>query len=99
VEVSASPGWRGVWLKESRGKNKTSEPDGYPVPRGTMLIRLLPRHFYGWRAMHRKPPCRATTIKGRKASRAQSILSATRVLARWELTALEALALTKMDWE
>lgn len=37
VEVTSSPGWRGVWLKQSQAPGRLSEPDGYPIPRGTML--------------------------------------------------------------
>lgn len=32
IEVTASPGWRGVWLKPGPNEQKRSEPDGYLSP-------------------------------------------------------------------
>ena len=37
VEVASSSGWRGIWLTQSKTPDRKSEPDGYPVPRGTIL--------------------------------------------------------------
>src|SRR5581483_11951563 len=38
MEVGNAVGWRGVWLLEGKGRGP-SVPDGYPVPRGTVLQR------------------------------------------------------------
>ena len=37
VQVTTDVKWRGVWLRSSRSEDKSSEPDGYPVHRGTMV--------------------------------------------------------------
>ena len=37
IEVTTQVAWRAVWLKPSRQQGARSEPDGFPVHRGTML--------------------------------------------------------------
>ena len=37
VQVTTDVKWRGVWLRTSGSEKKKSEPDGYPVHRGTMI--------------------------------------------------------------
>jgi hypothetical protein len=37
IEVSGDPSWRGIWLKQGSSRNRRSEPDRYPVPRGGAL--------------------------------------------------------------
>ena len=37
VQVTTDVKWRGTWLRASRSEEKKSEPDRYPVHRGTMI--------------------------------------------------------------
>ena len=37
VQVTTDVKWRGVWLRTSGSEKRKSEPDGYPVHRGTMI--------------------------------------------------------------
>lgn len=37
VQVTTDVKWRGVWLQASTREGRKSEPDGYPVHRGTMI--------------------------------------------------------------
>ena len=39
IEVSAASCWRAVWLIQSGRAKPPTKPSGYPVPRGTMVIR------------------------------------------------------------
>ena len=39
IEVSSASSWRGVWLIESGVQRPPTKPSGYPVPRGTMVVR------------------------------------------------------------
>ena len=98
VEVSNSHGLRGVWLKQSRTGTQPSEPDGYPVPRGIVLQRsgvsaLLwvagnaPRASFG-----------NNYYQGKKSIPRPLNLVRHAGSGPIDLTALEALALTKMDW-
>jgi len=39
IEVGAASCWRGVWLIPTGRRDHPSRPSGYPVPRGTMVVR------------------------------------------------------------
>ena len=97
-EVGAASCWGGVWLIPVRSaEHLASKPAGYPVPRGTMVVRSKNSALSGSRATRLGCPTRGTTIRERRASRAASARSACGEGAL-ELIAHEALALTKMDW-
>ena len=98
VEISASPGWRGVWLKESRDKNTPSEPDGYPVPRGTMLVRTGTSTLLWVAGNAPQASLKNDYYQGKKSIPRPINLIRHAGVGPIELTALEALALTKMDW-
>lgn len=98
VEVASSPGWRGVWLRQSCVAGQRSKPDGYPVPRGAMLQRSGVSVLV-WVAGNAP---RASS-KGNFYQGGKSIPRPIKLVrfvggGPLELTALEALALTKMDW-
>jgi len=98
VEVSSSPGWRGVWLKQGRRPRDRSEPDGYPVPRGTVLHRSG-RSILVWVAGNApQAALKGDYYQGKKSIPRPINLVRHAGGGQLEITALEALALTKMDW-
>lgn len=98
IEVGSSPRWRGIWLKQSEDPNKLSEPSGYSLPRGIMQIRT------GTSALLWVAGNAPTAAGGRDYFQGGKSIPRPINLIRhaakgsMELTALEALALTKMDW-
>jgi hypothetical protein len=98
IEVAASPGWRGVWLTESKNPKQPSRPDGYPVPRGTMLLRSG-RSALLWVAGNApQAALRGDYYQGKKSIPRPINLIRHAGTGAMELSGLEALALTKMDW-
>lgn len=98
VEVGAASCWRGVWLISSGRPKPPSRAAGYPVPRGTMVIRSGNSALV-WVAGN--APGVSNTgnyYQGKKSipKPLQLIRHAGR--GALELMAHEALALTKMDW-
>jgi hypothetical protein len=98
IEVSSSPGWRGVWLKQSSASNRPSEPDGYPVPRGTAL-QISETSMLVWVAGNApRASFQNDYYQGKKSIPRPISLVRHAGTGPLELIALEALALTKMDW-
>lgn len=100
VEVSGYAGWRGVWLLQNRNptSQQKSQPDDYPVPRGTMLQRSGNSALV-WVAGN--SPSAASSgdyYQGGKSIPRPINLVRHAGTGPIELTALETLALTKMDW-
>lgn len=98
IEVGAASCWRGIWLIPSGRPKPLTKPAGYPVPRGTMVIRAGNSALV-WVAGN--APEVSTTgnyYQGKKSipKPIQLIRHAGR--GSLELIAHEALALTKMDW-
>ncbi|WP_158898709.1 nuclease PIN [Burkholderia sp. L27(2015)] len=98
VEIGGSQSWRGVWLKESRVAGKKSEPDGYPVPRGTVLLRSGTSALLWAAGNAPKASLKADYYQGKKSIPRPINIVRHAGVGPLELTALEALALTKMDW-
>ncbi|MEO1750053.1 hypothetical protein [Thiofaba sp. EF100] len=98
VEVASSPGWRGVWLKESRIEGQRSEPDNYPVPRGTVLFRSGTSALVWVAGNAPRASLRNDYYQGKKSIPRPINITRHAGVGPMELTALEALALTKMDW-
>jgi hypothetical protein len=98
VEVSTGPHWRGVWLKESRDRGKRSEADRYPVPRGTMLICSGTSTLLWVAGNAPDASLENDYYQGKKSIPRPINLVRHAGVGPMELTALEALALTKMDW-
>ncbi len=99
VKVTTDVKWRGVWLQAPRSQGSKSQPDGYPVHRGTM-VPLSGTSALLWIAGN------APSVAQRGGSFFQggksipSPLIFTRQMGRGplEVIASELLALTKMDW-
>lgn len=98
IEISSNASWRGVWLIDSRRNDPPSKPSGYPVPRGTVVVRSGTSALL-WVAGN-APDVSSTGdyYQGKKSipKPLQLIRHAGR--GPIEVAALEALALTKMDW-
>jgi hypothetical protein len=98
VEIGSNSAWRGVWLIDSEDPSLLSKPSGYPVPRGALLIRSGVSALL-WAAGN--APGASTTgnyYQGKKSIPRPLVLTRHAGSGPLELTALEALALTKMDW-
>lgn len=98
IEVGSNSTWRGVWLVDSRRPNPPSKPAMYPVPRGTMLARSGTSVLL-WAAGN--APGASNTgdyYQGKKSIPRPLLLTRHAGRGPMETSALEALALTKMDW-
>lgn len=98
IEVGANSNWRGVWLIDSGKKDQPSKPSGYPVPRGTVVIRSGTSALL-WAAGN--APEVSTTgdyYQGKKSIPRPLHLTRHAGRGPLEVVAHEALALTKMDW-
>lgn len=98
IEVGANSSWRGVWLIDSGKKNPPSKPSGYPVPRGTVVIRSGTSALL-WAAGN--APGVSNTgdyYQGKKSIPRPLQLIRHAGRGPLEVIAHEALALTKMDW-
>lgn len=98
IEVGTGAAWRGVWQKRSVNPARRSEPDRFPVPRGTVFQRSGSSAFV-WVAGN--APGASTSgnyYQGKKSIPRPLVLTRFAGSGPLELTALEALALTKMDW-
>jgi len=98
IEVGTNASCRGVWLIESGRDGPKSKPSGYPVPRGVVVVRSGNSALL-WAAGN--APGVSNTgdyYQGKKSI--PRPLQLTRHAGRGplETVALEALALTKMDW-
>lgn len=98
IEASSSPGWRGVWLKQSNSVDRKSEPDGYPVPRGTVLYKTGSSILVWVAGNAPRASSSRDYYQGKKSIPRPISLVRHAGTGPMELTALEALALTKMDW-
>ena len=98
VEVGAASCWRGVWLIPSGLPKPPSKPAGYPVPRGTVVVRSGNSALV-WVAGN--APGVSNTgnyYQGKKSIPKPLQLVRHAGSGPLELIASEALALTKMDW-
>lgn len=98
VEVGAASCWRGVWLIESGRQKPPTKPSGYPVPRGTMVVRSGNSALVWVAGNAPEVSNKGDYYQGKKSipKPLQLIRHAGR--GSLELIAHEALALTKMDW-
>lgn len=98
IEISSRSTWRGVWLVESRDQNNRSAPARYPVPRGTMLARSGTSALL-WAAGNATGVSTSLDYyQGGKSIPRPLVLMRHAGRGPLETVALEALALTKMDW-
>lgn len=98
VEIGSNSTWRGVWLINSGSRSSPSKPSMYPIPRGTVLLRSGVSALL-WASGN--APRASTTgnyYQGKKSIPRPLMLTRHAGSGSLETTALEALALTKMDW-
>ena len=98
VAITVDVAWRGVWLKEPRRAGYKSEPDRFPVRRGTMAP-LSGTESLLWVAGNAPAvSSRGNFYQGGKSIPTPLLLRRHAGGGPLELAAAEALALTKMDW-
>lgn len=98
VEVSSASCWRGVWLIESGQRKLPTKPSGYPVPRGTMVVRSGNSALVWVAGNAPEVSTKGDYYQGKKSIPRPLQLIRHAGRGPLELTAHEALALTKMDW-
>lgn len=98
IEVSTRSNWRGVWLLDSRKKSPPSKPSGYPVPRGTVVIRSGNSALLWAAGNAPEVSTSGDYYQGKKSIPRPPQLIRHAGQGPLEVIAREALALTKMDW-
>lgn len=98
VEVRSASCWRGVWLIKSGVEKPPSKPSGFPVPRGTMVIRTGNSALVWVAGNAPGVSTKGDYYQGKKSIPRPLQLIRHAGSGPLELTAHEALALTKMDW-
>ena len=98
VEVSSTSCWRGVWLIKAEGGRPPSKPSGFPVPRGTMVVRTGNSALVWVAGNAPEVSNKGDYYQGKKSIPRPLQLIRHAGSGPLELVAHEALALTKMDW-
>lgn len=98
IEVNVSSGWRGVWLHEGNSDDQKSVPDGYPVPRGTVLLRSGTSALVWVAGNAPRASLKGDYYQGKKSIPRPITIVRHSGKGPLENSAFEALALTKMDW-
>lgn len=98
VEVSTSSCWRGVWLIQSGQTKPPTKPSRYPVPRGTMVVRTGNSALMWVAGNAPEVSTKGDYYQGKKSIPRPLQLIRHAGSGPLEHIALEALALTKMDW-
>ncbi|WP_198355222.1 argonaute/piwi family protein [Sphingomonas sp. MA1305] len=98
VEVSSASRWRGVWLIKSGMDRPPTKASGFPVPRGTMVIRSGNSALVWVAGNAPDVSTKGDYYQGKKSIPRPLQLIRHAGSGPLELTAHEALALTKMDW-
>ena len=98
IEISAASCWRGVWLIESGKPGSRTKPSGYPVPRGTMVVRSGNSALVWMAGNAPEVSTNGDYYQGKKSIPRPLQLIRHAGSGPLELAAHEALALTKMDW-
>lgn len=98
IEVSSASCWRGVWLIQSNTPPPPTRPAGFPVPRGTMVVRSGNSALVWVAGNAPDVSTNGNYYQGKKSIPRPLQLIRHAGSGPLELTAHEALALTKMDW-
>ncbi|MFN3856596.1 MAG: argonaute/piwi family protein [Caulobacter sp.] len=98
VEISAASCWRGVWLIKSGQPKPPTRASGYPVPRGTMVVRSGNSALVWVAGNAPEVSTSGDYYQGKKSIPKPLQITRHTGSGPLEVTALEALALTKMDW-
>lgn len=98
INITPHVAWRGVWLKAPRDKSLKSDPDGYPVRRGTM-VPLSGSQGLLWVAGNVEGvSTRGNYFQGGKSIPSPVLFERQAGKGSLDLAAVEILALSKMDW-
>lgn len=98
VEIGAASCWRGVWLIQNNQLQPPTKPSGYPVPRGTMVIRSGNSALVWVAGNAPQVSSKGDYYQGKKSIPKPLQIIRHAGSGPLELVAHEALALTKMDW-
>jgi hypothetical protein len=98
IEISTKTAWRGVWLQESARSDRNSEAANYPVPRGTVCMRSGVSAFLWAAGNAPRVSSTGAYYQGKKSIPRPLVMTRFAGGGPLELSAHEALALTKMDW-
>ncbi|WP_083842423.1 nuclease PIN [Bradyrhizobium sp. ORS 375] len=98
VEVGAASCWRGIWLIETGLPKPPTKPSGFPVPRGTVVVRSGNSALVWVAGNAPQVSSKGDYYQGKKSIPKPLQLIRHAGSGPLELTAHEALALTKMDW-
>jgi hypothetical protein len=98
IEVGAASCWRGVWLIGSGRQTPPTRASGYPVPRGTMVVRSGTSALVWVAGNAPEVSTKGDYYQGKKSIPKPLQLVRHAGRGSLELIAHEALALTKMDW-
>lgn len=98
LEVGAASCWRGVWLIQSGQSKHPTKPSNYPVPRGTVVIRSGNSALVWVAGNAPQVSSKGDYYQGKKSIPRPLQIIRHAGKGALELTAHEALALTKMDW-
>ena len=98
VEIGAASCWRGVWLIQNNQLQPPTKPSGYPVPRGTMVIRSGNSALVWVAGNAPQVSSKGDYYQGKKSIPKPIQIIRHAGSGPLELIAHEALALTKMDW-
>lgn len=98
IQITTSTAWRGVWLVAPTKAGMTSQADRYPVPRG-VVQPLSGRSCLVWVAGNSPGVSKTGNyFQGQKSIPKPIILTRHAGRGSLEQAALEAIGLTKMDW-
>lgn len=98
IEVGAASCWRGVWLISSDRTTPPTRPSGYPVPRGTCVVRSGNSALVWVAGNAPLVSSKGDYYQGKKSIPKPVQLIRHAGKGPLELIAHEALAMTKMDW-
>lgn len=98
IEIGSHTAWRGVWMvADTSGKSK-AKPGGYPVPRGIVQMRSGTSCLVWVAGNVPGASTKGDYYQGGKSIPRPLVLTRHAGSGPLDLIALEALALTKMDW-
>lgn len=98
IEIGAHAIWRGVWMTPNPGGPKRTKADGYPVPRDIVQVRTGASCFVWVAGNAPGVSSKGVYYQGSKSIPRPLAMTRHAGSGSLELIALEALALTKMDW-
>jgi hypothetical protein len=98
IEIGSNTAWRGVWMVANPGGSRPTKADGYPVPRGIVQMRSGTSCFVWVAGNAPGVSTKGAYYQGGKSIPRPLVVTRHAGSGPLDLIALEALALTKMDW-